>query len=97
MQSICHFCGTDTRMGWNKNSAIFAVAGKLVAAAFIFILDVVSKKKMISEGFSAGISRFLLVVTIPCTLYCRLLKQIIPSPQRLVKAGEVLCYQFDHI
>ena len=50
-------------------SAIFAVAGKLVTL-FIYVLVgyVVSKRKMISEGFSDGISRFLLVVTIPCLI-----------------------------
>lgn len=48
-------------------SAIFAVAGKLVTL-FIYVLVgyVVSKRKMISD--SAGISRFLLVVTIPCLI-----------------------------
>ena len=72
-------------------SAIFAVAGKLVTL-FIYVLVgyVVSKRKMISEGFSAGISRFLLVVTI-LALYCRLLKQIIPLRAGQGRRG--LCHQ----
>ena len=47
-------------------SAIFTVAGKLVTL-FIYVLVgyVVSKRKMISDGFANGISRLLLVVKIP--------------------------------
>ena len=69
-------------------SAIFAVAGKLVTL-FIYVLVgyVVSKRKMISEGFSAGISRFLLVVTIPCLILSTFETDY--TFERLVKAGEV--------
>lgn len=77
-------------------SAIFAVAGKLVTL-FIYVLVgyVVSKRKMISEGFSAGISRFLLVVTIPCLVLSTFETDY--TFERLVKAGEVYVPQFDHI
>ena len=69
-------------------SAIFAVVGKLVTL-FIYVLVgyVVSKRKMISEGFSAGISRFLLVVTIPCLILSTFETDY--TFERLVKAGEV--------
>ena len=67
-------------------SAIFAVAGKLVTL-FIYVLVgyVVSKRKMISEGFSDGISRFLLVVTIPCLILSTFETDY--TFERLVKAG----------
>ena len=69
-------------------STIFTVAGKLVTL-FIYVLVgyVVSKRKMISEGFSAGISRFLLVVTIPCLILSTFETDY--TFERLVKAGEV--------
>ena len=56
---------------------------------FIYVLVgfVVSKSKMISEGFSAGISRFLLVVTIPCLILSTFETDY--TNERLVKAGEV--------
>ena len=69
-------------------SPIFAVAGILVTL-FIYVLEgyVVSKSKMISEGFSDGISRFLLVVTIPCLILSTFETDY--TFERLVKAGEV--------
>ena len=69
-------------------SAIFTVAGKLVTL-FIYVIVgyVISKRKMISEGFSDGISRFLLVVTIPCLILSTFETDY--TFERLVKAGEV--------
>ncbi len=69
-------------------NAIFTVAGKLVTL-FIYVIVgyAVSKRRMISEAFSNGISRFLLVVTLPCLVLTTFEADY--TPDRLMKAGEV--------
>ncbi len=69
-------------------NAVFTVAGKLVTL-FIYVIVgyVISKRKMISEGFSDGISRFLMAVTIPCLILSTFETDY--TFERLIKAGEV--------
>ena len=69
-------------------NTVFTVAGKLVTL-FIYVIVgyVISKRKMISEEFSNGISRFLMVVTVPCLILSTFETDY--TLERLVKAGEV--------
>lgn len=68
--------------------AFFTVAGKLVTLFIYVILGyIVCGRKIISEAFCDGISRFLLTVTLPCLVLTTFQTEY--TMERLIQAGQV--------
>lgn len=68
--------------------ALFTVAGKLITL-FIYVIIgyIVCKRKIISQEFCQGISRFLMTVTLPCLVLATFETDY--TSERLIQAGQV--------
>lgn len=68
--------------------AFFTVAGKLITLFIYVILGyVICKRKIVSDAFCSGISRFLMMVTLPCLIISTFETEY--TPQRLLQAAQV--------
>lgn len=68
--------------------ALYAVASKLVTLFIYVILGyIVCRRKIISEVFCDGISRFLMTVTLPCLILTTFETEY--TAERLIQAGQI--------